>query len=67
MVENILKNKLKSMKLVPVEASMTGNKSEIGLPRLCDADKIVSYLGKMSEPYGVKLSKDKDGLIDVRW
>ena len=59
--------KLKSMKLVPVEASMTGNKSEIGLPRLCDADKIVSYLGKMSEPYGVKLAKDKDGLIDVRW
>ncbi|MBE6644463.1 MAG: CapA family protein [Ruminococcaceae bacterium] len=59
--------KLKSMKLIPVEATIKGNKSEIGLPRICDADKVVSYLGKMSEPYGIKLTKDKDGLINVKW
>ena len=59
--------KLKSMKLIPVEATIKGNKSEIGLPRICDADKVVSYLGNMSAPYGVTLEKDKDGLIDVKW
>lgn len=59
--------KLKSMKLVPVMGAMEGNKSEIGLPRLCDADKVIKYLGDMSAPYGIELSKDKDGLIDVKW
>ena len=59
--------KLKSMKLIPLELSMDGNKSEIGLPRICNAEKVVSYLGKMSEPYGVTLTADKDGLIDVKW
>lgn len=59
--------KLKSMKLVPIMGAMEGNKSEIGLPRLCDAEKVISYLGEMSAPYGITLSKDKDGLIDVKW
>ncbi len=59
--------KLKSMKLIPVAGSMDGNKSEIGLPRICDAEKVVSYLGKMSKPYGVTLSADENGLIDVKW
>ncbi len=59
--------KLVSMKLIPIELSMDGNKSEIGLPRICDADKVVSYLGKMSLPYGVTLTADKNGLIDVNW
>ena len=55
--------KLKSMKLIPIMGAMEGNKSEIGLPRLCDAEKVISYLGEMSAPYGITLSKDKDGLI----
>lgn len=59
--------KLKSMKLVPIMGAMEGNKSEIGLPRLCDAEKVISYLGEMSAPYGITLSKDKDCLIDVKW
>ena len=59
--------KLKSMKLIPIMGAMEGNKSEIGLPRLCDAEKVISYLGEMSAPYGITLSKDKDGLIDVKW
>lgn len=59
--------KLKSMKLIPLELAMDGNKSEIGLPRICDAEKVVNYLGKMSAPYGVTLTADKNGLIDVKW
>ena len=59
--------KLKSLKLIPIELSMDGSKSDMGLPRICDAEKVVSYLGKMSAPYGVTLTADKDGLIDVKW
>ena len=59
--------KVKSIKLIPIESSMKGNKSEIGLPRICDAEKVVSYLGKMSEPYGITLTADGNGLIDVNW
>ena len=59
--------KLKSMKLIPIMGAMEGNKSEIGLPRLCDAEKVIGYLGEMSAPYGITLSNDKDGLIDVKW
>lgn len=59
--------KVKSIKLIPIESSMTGNKSEIGLPRICDAEKVVSYLGKMSEPYGITLTANGNGLIDVNW
>jgi len=59
--------KLKSMRLVPIEGRMEGNKSEIGLPRLTDPKKVADYLGKMSEPYGIRLSVAADGLIDVKW
>lgn len=59
--------KLKSLRLLPLMGSMDGNKSESGLPRICDAERVVSYLGKMSEPYGVKLTAAPDGLIDVSW
>lgn len=59
--------KLKSLRLIPIMGNMNGNNSEIGLPRICDAKKVVSYLGKMSEPYGVTLTAASDGLIDVKW
>lgn len=59
--------KMTKLRLVPVMGSMDGNKSEIGLPRLTSPDKVVEYLGKMSEPYGVKLTAAPDGLIDVEW
>ena len=59
--------KLKRLRLVPVELSMRGNKSEIGLPRIGGAEKIVEYLGEMSRPYGVTLKIAEDGLIDVAW
>lgn len=59
--------KLKSLKLLPVESPLDGNKSEIGLPRKIKPDDVVKYLGEMSEPYGVKLKADEDGLISVSW
>ncbi len=59
--------KLKSLRLLPLMGNMDGNKSEIGLPRICDAARVVDYLGKMSEPYGVSLTAADDGLIDVNW
>ncbi len=59
--------RLTSLKLLPIELSMNGNKSEIGLPRICDADEIYDYISKMSEPYGTKFKKTNDGLIEVIW
>ena len=59
--------KLKTLRLLPLMGSMDGNKSEIGLPRLCDAEKVAAYLGEMSAPYGIKLNVAPDGLIDVEW
>ena len=59
--------KLKSLRLLPLMGAMEGNNSEIGLPRVCDAERVVSYLGEMSKPYGVTLNAAPDGLIDVYW
>ncbi len=58
--------RLKSLKLLPIKLSMDGNKSEIGLPRICDADEILSYISTMSAPYGTRFEKTADGLIEVR-
>lgn len=59
--------KLKSLRLLPLMGNMDGKKSEIGLPRVCDAERVVSYLGEMSAPYGITLKAADDGLIDVYW
>lgn len=60
-------NKLVSLKLLPIEMKMDTNKSEEGLPRVCDAKKVVDYLGKMSKPYGVTLIAEDDGTITCKW
>lgn len=59
--------KLKSLKLVPVMAAMEGNKSQIGLPRICAPEVVYDYIAKMSEPYGTKITVDKDGLLVCEW
>ncbi len=60
--------KLKSLKLLPVELKMRGHKSEVGLPRRAEnPEKILNYLGKMSEPYGVSMKLSDDGLIECFW
>ena len=58
---------LKSLKLMPVEAKMKGNKSEIGLPRRSDGRDIAEYLGNMCRSYGTKLELGDDGIITVTW
>ena len=60
-------NKLVSLKLLPIEMKMDGKKGEQGLPRVCDAKKVVDYLGEMSKPYGVTLTAEKDGTITCKW
>ena len=59
--------KLIKLQLMPVEAAMEGNKSVIGLPRRSDGKKISEYLGKMCEPYGVKIIRENDGMLTCRW
>ena len=59
--------KLKSLKLIPIELTMNGKKCDEGLPRISGREKVIEYLGKMSEPYGVRLTLSNDGLIDVHW
>lgn len=59
--------KLVSLKLMPVEAAMEGNHSEIGLPRRSDGYEICEYLNKMSEPYGVKITRQEDGILNCEW
>ena len=59
--------KLVSLKLMPVEAAMEGNKSEIGLPRRSDGYEICEYLNQMCEPYGTRIIREKDGILRVEW
>ena len=59
--------KLVSLKLMPVEAAMEGNKSEIGLPRRSDGYEICEYLNNMCEPYGTKITRQDDGILVVEW
>lgn len=59
--------KLVSLKLLPIMLNMNGNKSQIGLPRVCDAKRVIDYLGKMSEPFGVSLTENSDGTIECHW
>jgi len=61
------KRELKSIKLLPIELSIGGNKSVCGLPRRAPAERIAAYLAEMSEPYGTKFEIDQDGLIICRW
>ena len=59
--------KLKSIRLMPIEMKMSGNKSEIGLPRKCAPERVFDYLSGMCRPYGVTLSVNSDGTIECHW
>ncbi|MBR5460042.1 MAG: CapA family protein [Clostridia bacterium] len=54
---------LTSLKFMPVEMSMKGNKSESGLPRRSYNPEIFEYFKNMCEPYGTHLELDEDGII----
>ncbi len=59
--------KLVSIKLMPVQAAMEGNKSEIGLPRRVDGYEICEYLNDMCKLYGTKIVREDDGILRVEW
>ena len=59
--------KLKKLTLMPVEMSMEGNKSDIGLPYRSYNPEIAEYLAKMCKPYGTDIEFGKDGLITCKW
>lgn len=59
--------KLISIKLLPIEMVMEGNRSAIGLPRRSDNPKIAEYLAEMCEPYGTKITRETDGTLTCTW
>ena len=59
--------RLTSLKLIPIELSTKGKKGDEGLPRMAGRGRVIEYLGRMSEPYGVRLCAGDDGLINVSW
>jgi len=58
---------LKSLKLYPIRLSMTGKKSEIGLPRLEKDAEFMSDFASRCEKYGTKLCKNPDGSYECSW
>lgn len=59
--------KLTSLKVYPVLASMDGNKSERGLPRLCKDPELLSDFIARCEKYGTRLVRCEDGSYDCLW
>jgi len=57
--------KLKSLTIYPVVSPMTGNKSEIGLPRLAKDTSFLDDFIRRCEAYGTKLQKNADGSLSV--
>jgi hypothetical protein len=60
-------NKLKSLKLYPIELYMDGNKSEIGLPRLSTDPDLLSDFVARCEREGTILKRNADGTYDCSW
>jgi poly-gamma-glutamate synthesis protein (capsule biosynthesis protein) len=53
--------KLKSMTLYPICLVMEGNKSEIGLPRLCNDPELIRDLLERCASYGTRFARNGDG------
>ncbi len=60
-------NKLVSLKFMPVELTMKGNKSQIGLPRKAKDLTLVERLAEISKPYGVTMTVEEDGTVTCHW
>ena len=58
---------LKSLRLYPIRLSMTGNRSEIGLPSLEKEAEFMEAFAMRCERYGTRLSKNPDGSYECRW
>lgn len=59
--------KLKKLTLLPVELTMDGHKSEIGLPHRSSDLEICNYLAKMCAPYGTTITQNPDGTLSCTW
>ena len=46
---------------------MSGDKSEIGLPRLDKETEFMDAFAKRCEKYGTKLNKNADGSYECSW
>lgn len=60
-------NNLTSLKFMPVEVTMNGNKSQIGLPRKAKDLTLVKRLADLSKPYGVTMQIEEDGTVTCKW
>jgi len=58
---------LKKLTLYPILLSMDGNKSEIGLPRLCTDPELLGDLITRSKNFGTEIVRNEDGSYDCRW
>ena len=60
-------NELVSLKFMPVELTMRGNKSQVGLPRKATDLTLVERLAEISKPYGVTMTVENDGTVPCKW
>lgn len=58
---------LVSLRLMPVELAMKGNKSEIGLPRKAADLGFIERLREISKPYGIEMTVEADGTVTCKW
>jgi poly-gamma-glutamate synthesis protein (capsule biosynthesis protein) len=58
---------LVSLRLMPVELAMKGNKSEIGLPRKAVDLGFIERLREISKPYGIEMNIENNGIITCKW
>lgn len=59
--------KLTKLTIYPVLLSMDGNKSDIGLPRLCTDPELLGDFIARCEKFGTKLIRNGDGSYDCQW
>ena len=59
--------KLTKLQLMPVELVMKGHHSELGLPRKATNLDWVEDFAKICEPYGVRMTVDRKGVINCEW
>ncbi len=59
--------RLTALRLMPVELSKGGHKSDEGLPFKAKDTSFMDRLAEMCRPYGVEITRGEDGIYDCRW
>ena len=59
--------RLTALRLMPVELSKGGHKSDEGLPRKAQNPVFMERLAEMCKPYGITMEKDEDGAYTCKW